>query len=213
MARRVFFSFHYNDVSDFKVNVVRNSNALKRKGNTATFIDKSLWEEAIQKSPAALKELINNGLNGCGVTALLIGSGTADRRWVKYELVKSFTEGKGILAVHLNRIRSRTTGKISKKGTSPLSRLKVRVDDNCEKLYFLELKDHKWSSFIDLPMVNNRKRNSCEFRDRWPSWRSQCGNEYLFSDLFPDEYCWQTDDGYNNFPDWVEQAAERVGRT
>ena len=66
MARRVFFSFHYNDVSDFKVNVVRNSDALKRKGNFATFIDKSLWEEARQKSPAALKELINNGLNGCG---------------------------------------------------------------------------------------------------------------------------------------------------
>lgn len=212
MARRVFFSFHYNDVSDFKVNVVRNSDALKRKGNAATFIDKSLWEEARKKSPNALKELINGGLNGCGVTALLIGSGTADRRWVKYELVKSFTEGKGILAIHLNRIKSRTTRKISRKGINPLSRLKVWVDDDCEKLYFLELKDRKWISFKDLPEVNNRIKNSSYFTDGGFWKRSQCGREYLFSDLFPVEYCWQNDDGYHNFPEWVEQAAKGVGR-
>jgi hypothetical protein len=212
MARRVFFSFHYDDVSDFRVNVVRNSGALKQRGNTAQFIDKSLWEEAQRKSPKALKQIIDNGLNGCGVTALLIGTETADRRWVKYELVKSFTEGKGILAIYLNRIKSRTTQKISPKGMNPLSRLKVKVDENCEKLSFFELNNRRWEPFLDLPQVNNRQKNSFEFAGGSFLRRSQCGNEYLFSELFSDEYCWQNDDGYSNFPDWVEHAAEQVGR-
>lgn len=210
MPRRVFFSFHYNDVADFRVNVVRNSNALKFSGNTAKFIDKSLWEEAKQKSPLALKQIIDNGLKGCGVTALLIGSGTANRRWVKYELVKSFTEGKGILAIHVNRIRSRMTSRISKKGINPLSRLKVKVDDKCEKLSFFELKDGKWIPFSDLPAVNNRLKNSRLFTKGGFLKRSQCGKEYLFSELFPNEYCWVGDDGYNQFSNWLERAAYDV---
>lgn len=58
MARRVFFSFHYDDVADFRVNVVRNSGVLKQHGNSAKFIDRSLWEKARAKSRKALKELM-----------------------------------------------------------------------------------------------------------------------------------------------------------
>lgn len=212
MARGVFFSFHYNDVSDFRVNVVRNSRALRNAGNPTTFIDRSLWEESENKSPEALKKLINQGLNGCGVTAALIGNETAKRRWVKFEIVKSFTEGKGVIPIHINRIRTRTTKKITKKGTNPLTRLKLKVDDECQKIYFYELKNRKWFKYRDLPFVNNRQKNFFLFTDGGFWRRSECGAEYEFTDLFQDEYCWIRDDGYNNFPDWVEEAANKVGR-
>ena len=113
MARRVFFSFNYDDVADFKVNVVRNSRALKNPKYKSTFIDKSLWEEARKKNPSSLKRLMDSSLNGTSVTVILIGGNTANRRWVNYEIVKSFVEGKGIMSIHLNRIRSRSTSKIS----------------------------------------------------------------------------------------------------
>jgi len=212
MARKVFFSFHYDDVADFRVNVVRNSGIIKHKGNTATFIDQSLWESARLKSQKALQELIDNGLNGCGVTALLIGNSTAERDWVRYEIVKSFIEGKGLLAIHLNRIRSRATGKISSKGVNPLNRLKLKVDEECEKLYFYELRGRRWVPFERIPYVNNRKKNSMLFSKGGFWRRSHCGCEYRFSELFPQEYCWINQNGYKNFADWVEEAALQVGR-
>ncbi|WP_417610293.1 TIR domain-containing protein [Owenweeksia hongkongensis] len=212
MARRVFFSFHYDDVADFRVNVIRKSGVLRHKGNTSKFIDKSLWEAARLKSKQALQEVIDDGLNGCGITALLIGSETVDRKWVRYELVKSLIEGKGILSIHLNRIRSRSTGKISSKGVNPLSKLKLRVDSECEKIYFYELIGRKWFPFELIPYVNNRQKNSVIFSNGGFWKQSQCGREFKFSELFPQEYCWVNDDGYNNFPTWVEKAARQVGR-
>src|SRR4051794_34999297 len=45
MAKRVYFAFHYQDVIDFRANVVRNHNAIQgadRKG----YFDASIWEES-----------------------------------------------------------------------------------------------------------------------------------------------------------------------
>ena len=45
MARKVFFSFHYDDVVSFRANVVRQHGFFK--GNQeAGFWDNSIWEEA-----------------------------------------------------------------------------------------------------------------------------------------------------------------------
>lgn len=44
MAKRVFFSFHYQDVIDFRVNVVRNHKITK--SDNAGYFDASIWEDA-----------------------------------------------------------------------------------------------------------------------------------------------------------------------
>jgi hypothetical protein len=121
MARSVFFSFHYEDVSSFRANVVRNSWVTMRD-RSAKFIDKSMWEEAERKGTEAIKRLIANGLVGTSVTVVLVGSETYRRRWVRYEIVKSFTENKGIFPVHINRIKSITSG-VTVKGPNPLKYL------------------------------------------------------------------------------------------
>jgi hypothetical protein len=46
MAKRVFFSFHYQDVIDFRVNVVRNHWLTKPDRSLAGFFDSSIWEDA-----------------------------------------------------------------------------------------------------------------------------------------------------------------------
>src|SRR6266404_8091527 len=117
MARSIFFSFHYKDVSTFRANVVRNSWVTMRD-RLAKFIDKSMWEEAERKGNEALKKLIADGLNGTSVTVVLVGSETYCRHWVRYEIIKSFTENKGIFPVHINRIRSTTEG-VTAKGLNP----------------------------------------------------------------------------------------------
>lgn len=68
MAKRVFFSFHYQDVIDFRANVVRNHKTTKHVG--AGYFDASIWEDAKKESDLALKRLINNELKNTSVTAV-----------------------------------------------------------------------------------------------------------------------------------------------
>lgn len=98
MARRVFFSFHYADIMN--ANIVRNSGQFKPSAETG-FYDKSLWESAKTQGDAAIKKLIDQGLNNTGVTCFLIGEHTHSRKWCKYELQKSLDDGKGILGILL----------------------------------------------------------------------------------------------------------------
>ena len=60
MAKRVFFSFHYQDVIDFRANVVRNHWLTKSDREDAGFFDASIWETAKRTSSLALKRLINS---------------------------------------------------------------------------------------------------------------------------------------------------------
>ena len=89
MAKRVFFSFHYQDVIDFRANVVRNHWMAKPNREETGFFDASLWEEAQKQGDLAIKRLINSGINGTTVTCVLIGSQTYLKGWVRYEIMKS----------------------------------------------------------------------------------------------------------------------------
>ena len=99
MARRVYFSFHYEQ-DIWRANVVRNHWVTKGYGETGV-LDASLWEEAKTKGDAAVKKLIDQGLNNTSVTCFLIGEHTYSRKWCKYELKESLADKKGILGILL----------------------------------------------------------------------------------------------------------------
>ncbi|MFD2918109.1 TIR domain-containing protein [Terrimonas rubra] len=162
MPRHTFFSFSYEDVKNFKVNVVRKSGLFKN--SPEAFIDGSIWETEKSKGAAVIKALIESGLNQTSVTAVLIGDDTADRRWVKYEIVKSFEKGNGILGIHLNRIRDNKQA-ITSRGTNPLERLAFQISEDGRKIRFLELVNRKWRVFEDLPEINNKKTNTLYFQN------------------------------------------------
>lgn len=205
--RYTFFSFCYDDVISFRANVVRKSYVVKDIGNV--FIDGSIWEEAKTKSPAQIKELIDNsGIKNTSVTAVLIGDHTANRRWINYEIVKSFEQGNGILGIYINRIKDKT-GHITHKGLNPLDRLALHISDDGKKISFYELKDRKWQLFKDLPLINNKKSNTLFFKDGL--FHTDYGKSYRFSSLFQ-TYCWVNDNGYNNISQWIEEAAKQAGR-
>lgn len=205
--RCTFFSFCYDDVRDFRANVVRNSYVTKYGKDT--FIDGSIWEKNNIKSSVKIKELIDNsGIKNTSVTAVLIGDHTADRRWINYEIFKSFEQGNGILGIRINRIKDKS-GHITCKGLNPLDRLALHVSDDGKTISFYELKDRKWQPFNDLPTINNKKSNTLFFEDGW--FNSDFGKTFRFSELFQ-TYCWVNDDGYNNISQWIEEAAEQAGR-
>ncbi len=207
MPRYTFFSFCYEDVKNFKVNVVRNSWLLNHSSDS--FIDGSIWEKEKSKGPTVIKSLIDAGLKKTSVTAILIGDETANRRYVKYEIVKSFEKGNGILAIHINRIRGKEQV-ISARGLNPLDRLAFQISDDGRKIGFFELVNGKWIEFADLPEINNKKSNTLYFDEGWFG-ANDFGKSFLFSEKF-ETYCWVNDNGHRSFSSWVDEAAEQAGR-
>lgn len=122
MARRVFFSFHYQrDL--WRVNVVRNSSVVEGSA-AAGFHDASLWEEAKRKGDSAIKALIDNGMKGSSVTVVLVGAETANRKYVNYEIEKSIASGNALLGVRIHNIKDRA-GNTDLAGTVPVALAKV----------------------------------------------------------------------------------------
>ena len=117
MARRVFFSFHY-DRDIWRANVVRNSWVTQER-TAAGFFDASLWEDAKRRGDAAIKRMIDNALVGTSVTAVLVGAQTAGRQYVLYEINQSIARGSGLLGVRIHSIADRS-GATDFWGPSPL---------------------------------------------------------------------------------------------
>jgi hypothetical protein len=102
MARRVFFSFEYGDVS--RAMVVRNSWVTKER-EAAGFIDAADFEELEKQGDDAVKNWINKQLDGTSVTIVLVGEKTCDSRWVKYEIKQSIEKGNGLLGIDISKIK------------------------------------------------------------------------------------------------------------
>lgn len=115
-GRRVFFSFHYKE-DVWRASHVRKSGQFDARA-AAGWNDASLWEETKKKGDAAIRRLIDAGLEGTSVTAVLIGTHTADRQWVTYEIKKSIERGNGLFGVRIHTIED-SNGRASKKGPVP----------------------------------------------------------------------------------------------
>lgn len=123
MARNVYFSFHFQrDIQ--RANVVRNSRTILADGEEVGYYDRSLWEEAQTKGDAAIQALIDNGMVGASVTAVLIGAETYDRRWVQYEIAASHNQGMGLLGIRLNNIPD-WNNNVEAAGPNPFEYLKI----------------------------------------------------------------------------------------
>ncbi|EGQ7881689.1 TIR domain-containing protein [Vibrio cholerae] len=109
----VFFSFHYgNDV--MRVQQVRNIGALE--GNEP--VSANEWETVKRGGEASIKRWIDDNLKYKQCVIVLIGSDTANRPWVKYEIEKAWNSGKPIFGIYIHNLRCPRTG-TSRKGRNP----------------------------------------------------------------------------------------------
>jgi hypothetical protein len=115
-GRRTFFSFHYEQ-DIWRATNVRNAEKVDATA-AAGWDDASLWEEAKRKGKTDIERLIDAGLKGSSVTAVLIGADTASRPWVLYEIEKSIERGNGLLGVRIHGIKDQD-GKRSHRGSVP----------------------------------------------------------------------------------------------
>lgn len=197
MARRVFFSFHYQpDVH--RAHVVRNSWVTKADREDAGFFDASVFESKQRTSDDALKRFLSDGLNGSSVTCVLTGNQTAGRRWVKYELLRSFVDGRGLLNVTIHDIANLQKQTVA-AGTNPFAYLGAEIRE--ETLFFKEFNGLNWVWSSDV--------KSMPVKD--VAYKLAGRTNFTFDQLFS-TYDWVANKGYDNLSSWVEAAAKAAGR-
>jgi len=115
MARRVFFSFHYKpDV--IRASQVRQIGALE--GNkSATDND---WEKITSGGDPAIEKWIEDQLKGRSCTVVLVGQNTADRKWINYEIVKSWDADMGVVGIRIHGLKN-IDGNIATIGNNPFN--------------------------------------------------------------------------------------------
>lgn len=142
MARRTFFSFHYAP-DNWRAAQIRNSWVTQDR-KAAGFFDSAEWEKVKQKKDADVENWIDKQLLGTSVTVVLIGSKTAGRKWINYEIVSSHRRGNGMLGIYVHNQKN-SKGLRGPKGRNPFD--DWNVTRNGQKVRLSSLyKTYDWVS-------------------------------------------------------------------
>lgn len=197
MARRVFFSFHYQpDV--FRANVVKNA-WVGRDREDAGFFNASVVEATKKTSDDALRAFLRKGLEGASVLCALAGTETASRRWVRFEVLQALRDGRGIMEIAIHGIKCAKTGMTAAAGPSVLGELGFWTGDG--RVTFMEIgPDRQWRRNDDVPSIAVG-----DFH-----WSVQDKQGVNLSSMFK-RHDWVLGDGHTNLGSWVEAAAKQAG--
>ena len=113
MARRAFYSFHYKP-DNWRASTVRNIGTIEGS-KPATDND---WESVTSGGDAAIKRWIADQINGRSCTVVLVGTNTANRKWINYEIVKSWDDGMGVVGIRIHGLKN-SQGEIATMGDNP----------------------------------------------------------------------------------------------
>lgn len=142
MARQTFFSFRYKK-DNWRAGIVRNSWVTKDKEKVAAgFFDSAEWEEVKKKTDSAIEKWIDGQLKGTSVTVVLIGSDTASKKWINYEITSSYKKGNGLLGIYVHQLKDKDQ-KTTTKGKNPFDDIYITKDG--KKVFFSSIyKTYDW---------------------------------------------------------------------
>lgn len=120
MARRVFYSFHY-DPDNWRVQTVRNIRAIEAQPKLTS----NEWETVWRKGQKAIQNWIDGQMIGKGCVVVLIGAQTASRPWVKYEITKGWNDGKGVIGIYIHNLKDSSQNQ-SRKGANPFAGIEMK---------------------------------------------------------------------------------------
>ncbi len=115
MARKVFYSFHF-DNDNWRAGQVRNIGAVE--GDKP--VNGNKWEDVKSKSDSTIKTWIDDNLKDKSCLVVLIGKKTSERKWVNYEINRAWALGKGVCGIYIHKLED-VLGNQSSKGKNPLA--------------------------------------------------------------------------------------------
>jgi len=127
MKRRVFYGFHFKP-DNWRAAKVRNIGAIE--GNKPATDNE--WEDVKKGGDNAIKRWVADQMRRCTCTVVLVGSNTANRKWINHEIIKSWNDSMGIVGIYIHGLKD-SAGEISKKGDNPFSY--IDYGNNGKKLF------------------------------------------------------------------------------
>jgi Thoeris protein ThsB, TIR-like domain len=124
MATKTFFSFHYKP-DNWRASQVRNFGAID--GNQP--VSDNDWESITKQGEQAIKNWIHNQMSGRAAAVVLIGSGTAGRKWINYEIIHAWDKGKGVVGIYIHNLLDAAKQK-STKGNNPFDHITLGGTSN-----------------------------------------------------------------------------------
>lgn len=101
MPRKVFYSFHY-DLDSSRVQQVKQMGRVEGQ----LILSSNQWQDVKRGGDAAIRNWIDNQMTSKSCLVVLIGSKTAGRKWVDYEIAKVWNEGLGVVGVYIHRLKT-----------------------------------------------------------------------------------------------------------
>lgn len=120
MVRKVFYSFQYKPDA-WRASKVRNIGAIE-DNKPASDND---WESVTKGGDPAIERWIRDQMKGRTCTVLLIGQGTAGRKWIKHEIQESWKANMGLLGIYIHNLTNQD-GDISQKGANPFADFNIQ---------------------------------------------------------------------------------------
>ena len=117
--RKVFFSFHYKP-DHWRASQVRTIG--KVEGNSPA--SDNDWEAVTKGGDKAIEQWIDEQMLGRSCVVVLVGAKTAGRKWIKYEIKKAWDAGKGVVGIHVNKLKDKS-GDTAEKGSNPFGDITV----------------------------------------------------------------------------------------
>ena len=109
----VFYSFHFdNDV--FRVQQVRNMGIIEDNAP----VSPNEWEEVRRKGNASIQKWIDDNMAYRRCVVVLVGSETASREWVKYEIKRAYDTKKALFGIYIHNLKDPRKG-TSRQGLNP----------------------------------------------------------------------------------------------
>jgi hypothetical protein len=90
----------------------------KRQHMDSQSLEPNRWEKLVAQGPDAVKQWINTEMKHKSCVIVLIGSETADRDWINYEIKKGWSDGKGVFGVYIHNMKG-ADKKQSRMGLNP----------------------------------------------------------------------------------------------
>lgn len=100
MIRHVFFSFDY-DKDVFRIQQLRNMDYF----DDGSLFYANKWEEVKRKDDRSIEKWIDDNMSGKSCVIVLIGTDTANSRWVRYEIKKAVMEKKAIFGIYIHHLK------------------------------------------------------------------------------------------------------------
>ena len=113
MVRRVFYSFYYKHDA-MRASQVRQIGTLE--GNKPA--SDNDWEEVVGGGDEAIKRWIAAQIEGRSCTVVLVGEKTANRKWINYEIIKSWNAGMGVVGIRIHGLKD-IGGSLASAGKNP----------------------------------------------------------------------------------------------